>query len=59
MRRINLQVQGGGGRRSGATLTDDNAAIANLDKQKYKLFCESSLPPGFANPFSLQRPKDV
>ena len=43
MRRINLQVQGGGGRRSGATLTDDNAAIANLDKQKYKLFCESSL----------------
>ena len=32
MRRINLFLQGGGRKRSGATLTDDNAAGADLDK---------------------------
>jgi len=33
-------MQGGGGRRSGATLTDDNAADKDLDKQIIQLIDE-------------------
>ena len=31
MRSINLHMQGGGGRRCGASLTDDNAAYGDLE----------------------------
>ena len=33
-RRINSAVQGGGGRRSGTTSTDDNAVQGNLDQRE-------------------------
>ena len=40
MRRINSYMQGGGGKRRGPTLTDDNAADKDLDKQIIQLIDE-------------------
>jgi hypothetical protein len=40
MRRINLHMQGGGVRRCGASLTDDNAAYGDLDKQNVQIISE-------------------
>ena len=36
-------MQGGGGRRCGASLTDDNAADGNLDKQNVQVISEQCL----------------
>ena len=36
-------MQGGGGRRCGASLTDDNAAYGDLDKQNVQIISEQCL----------------
>ena len=43
MRRINSPQRGEGARRSGATSSDDNEAVANLDKQNALIICAQFL----------------